>query len=320
MANVEGQIRLFEERPLTVISASRRTDIPAFYMPWLMNCLRKGGVSYPNPVSGRIHTVSLQPDDVHSIVFWSKNYGRFLPHWDELVERGYRFYFHYTITGVPRKLEPHVPDWPQSVEVFRTLAKRASPRHVQWRFDPILFTHEWGAEFYVERFRRIAAALAGATRRCYFSFAIFYDKVKRRLQQAGIRFRDPSLEEKLALVQAMADIADECDIGLYACCEDILVTERVRKAHCVDGDLLAELFQDRPLVSQFRPTREQCGCVASRDIGMYDTCPHGCVYCYANQNRQVALARFRAHDPESDVLVKQTREVRNDSRRLALVR
>jgi DNA repair photolyase len=307
-------------RSLNIISASRRTDIPAFYMPWLMNRLQMGCASYPNPFSGQVHTVSLQPDEVHSIVFWSKNYGRFLPYLDELVERGYRFYFHYTVTGVPRRLEPHVPDWQQSVQVFRALAERTSPRHLQWRFDPILFTHEWGAEFYIERFRDIATALAGATRRCYFSFAILYDKVKRPLRQAGIRFREPSLEEKQALVQAMADVADECGMTLYACCEDVFVTGKVQKAHCVDGDLLAELYPDRPLIAQFRPTRQQCGCMISRDVGMYDTCPHGCVYCYANQSHQLALARFRAHDPKGDVLVKQTMEVSNDSKRLALVR
>jgi DNA repair photolyase len=307
-------------KALNIISASRRTDIPAFYMPWLMNRLQVGYASYPNPFSGQVHTVSLQSNDVHSIVFWSKNYGRFLPYLDEIVERGYRFYFHYTITGVLRRLEPHVPDWQQSVQVFRALAERTSPRHLQWRFDPILFTHELGAEFYVERFRSIATALAGATRRCYFSFAIFYDKVKRQLRQAGIRFREPSLEEKQALVQAMADAADDCGITLYACCEDALVTGKVQKAHCVDGDLLAELYPDRPLMAKSRPTRQQCGCIASRDIGMYDTCPHGCVYCYANQSHSVALARFRAHDPEGDVLVKQTMEVCNDSRRFAMVR
>jgi hypothetical protein len=303
VGTVKGQPGLFGDYPSNVISASRRTDIPAFYMPWLMNCLRRGSASYPNPFSGQIHTVSLQPDDVHSIVFWSKNYGPWLPHLDEIAGRGYHFYFHYTITGAPRELEPHVPDWQQSVLILRQLAERTSSRHVQWRFDPILFTDTLGTDFYIGRFRSIAKSLAGATQRCYFSFALFYDKVERRLARAGIQFRDPSREEKQALVQSLANIANEYGMTLYACCEDALVTGRVQKAHCVDGDLLAELFPERPLAFRLRPTREQCGCVASRDIGMYDTCPHGCVYCYANQGHQAALIRFRAHDPQGDVLV-----------------
>ena len=123
------------------------------------------------------------------------------------------------------------------------------------------------------------------------------------MQQAGIQFYDPPLDEKQALVEKMADVADECGITLYACCQDGLVAGRVQKAHCVDGDLLEELFPERPLAAQPRPTRDQCGCVASRDIGMYDTCPYGCVYCYANQSHQVALARFRKHVPEAAILV-----------------
>ncbi len=108
------------------------------------------------------------------------------------------------------------------------------------------------------------------------------------------------------LVEMMAGIAGECGITLYACCEDALVMGKVQKAHCIDGDLLAELFPDRPLVAQSKPTRAQCGCVASRDIGAYDTCPYGCVYCYANRGQDVALARFQSHNPAEDILAGQT--------------
>jgi DNA repair photolyase len=268
-----------------------------------MNRLQAGFARYANPFSGKIYTVSLQPEDVHSIVFWSKHYKPLLPYLDELQDQGYHFYFHYTITGTPRVLEPHVPDWQQSVFVFHELAERTSPRHVQWRFDPILFTDGLEKDFYIERFRDIATALAGATQRCYFSFAVLYDKVKRRLQKTSIHYYDPSLEEKLSLVEAMANIADQCGITLYACCQDVLVEGYAQKAHCVDGDLLARLFPGRPRVSQRRPTRKQCGCVASRDIGIYDSCPYGCVYCYANQKREVALARFQGHDPTGEMLV-----------------
>jgi hypothetical protein len=228
----QGVLSLRGDTALNIISASRRTDIPAFYAPWLMARLRAGLVRYPNPFGGQVYSVSLRPEDVHSIVFWSKHYGPLLPHLDELTARGYRFYFHYTITGDPRALAPRVPDWRRSVQVFQKLAEHTSPRHVQWRFDPILFTDELGAAFYVERFREIATALSRATRRCYFSFAVFYGKVARRLQRIGIEFRAPAMEEKQALVGALAEVADECGIALYACCQDALVTGRVQKARC----------------------------------------------------------------------------------------
>lgn len=293
--------------PPFIISASRRTDIPAFYMPWFMNRLRAGSVSYPNPFGGQIHTVSLRPEDVHSIVFWSKFYGPFLGHIDELESSGYRFYAHYTITGAPRQLEPHVPGWEHATAVFRDLAARTSPRHVQWRFDPIVMTDTLDAAFYADRFRRIAAVLAGSTTRCYFSFATSYAKVTRRLEKNGVRFVDPPLEVKHALVETLATIADDHGIALYACCQDALLNGRVHKAHCVDGDLLATLFPDRLLSAGPRPTRDQCGCVASRDVGMYDTCPYGCVYCYANASQRAALAGHRQHDPLGAILTNRSK-------------
>jgi hypothetical protein len=286
-----------------IISASRRTDIPAFYMPWMIKRLRAGEATYPNPFNKQQHTVSLRPDDVHSIVFWSKYYQPFLPHIDELEERSYRFYCHYTITATPRQLEPHVPRWPDAVRVFHQLAARTSPRHVQWRFDPILLTHDLDAAFYIERFRQLADALDGATTRCYFSFATFYGKVERRLQAQRIAYTDPLLAEKRAIVAALVDIAAGHNITLHACCQAALLGEGVHQAHCVDGDLLAALFPVRPPITRHTPTRDGCGCVASRDIGMYDTCPYGCVYCYANQNQARALARRQAHDPAHTMLV-----------------
>jgi hypothetical protein len=127
----------------------------------------------------------------------------------ELDERGYCCYFYCTITGTPRILEPQVPDWQQAVKVFHRLARRTGPRHVQWRFDPMLFTDELDAAFYANRFREIAAALDGATKRCYLSFAVFYGKAERPLKRPEIRFRDPAIEERRALIDILATIADE---------------------------------------------------------------------------------------------------------------
>lgn len=289
-----------------IISASRRTDIAAFFMPWLMNRLDAGFVRYPNPYSGQAHTVSLRPEDVHSIVFWSKNFAPLLPHLDEIQRRGFFSYYHFTITGLPRSLEAHTPQWQQSVRVFRELVERTSPRHVQWRFDPILYTKELDAAYYHRRFEEIAAALSGATQRCYFSFAQFYGKVIRQFNQAGLAVIDPSLEQKRELALELAETGAKYGIQLYACCQDDLLSEQVHKAHCIDADLLGELFPDRPFLAAARPTREQCGCAASRDIGIYDTCPHGCIYCYANQNHLLALERFRQHDPDGEMLYKSS--------------
>jgi hypothetical protein len=288
---------------VNIISASRRTDIPAFYTPWLLARLAAGYARYPNPYSGQPVTVSLRPEDVHTIVFWSRNFAPLLPHLEELARRGYRAYFHATITGVPRALEPYAPPRESSVASLRELAARTSPRHVQWRFDPILLTDELDGAYYVEQFHELAAALAGATERCTFSFATLYPKVVRRLRRHGVRFRDPGLEEKQDVAETLASIGARYGIALYACCQEALLSPAVHQAHCIDGDLLAALSPDRPLDATPRPTRPGCGCVASRDIGVYDTCVHGCLYCYANTNHRTAQARFRTHDPGAEALL-----------------
>lgn len=286
-----------------IISASRRTDIPAFYMPWFMGRLRAGSVSYPNPFGRQIYQVSLRPEDVHSIVFWSKDYRPFMRHLDTLEEGGYRFVCHYTITGAPRTLEPRVPDWRVGVEILRALAKRIGAQRVLWRFDPIVLTDRLDAPAYVARFAMLARALSGYTGRCYFSFATFYAKATRRLTAAGVQFRDPPLDEKRDLAHTLAGIAAEAGMALYACCQPELVDEVIRPASCIDAALLAELFPLPALQAPLRPTRPGCGCAASRDVGVYDTCLHGCRYCYATGDDARAMAGFQRHDPEGELLL-----------------
>ncbi|GAB4430099.1 MAG: DUF1848 domain-containing protein [Anaerolineae bacterium] len=289
--------------PPVIISASRRTDIPAFYMPWFVGRLRAGTVSYPNPFGRQVYQVSLRPQDVHSIVFWSKNYHPFMRYLDVLEESGYRFVCHYTITGAPRVLEPHVPHWRVSVEMLRALATRIGAQRVWWRFDPIVFTDRLDADFYVTRFAALAQALSGYTTRCYFSFATFYAKAQRRLAAAGVQYRDPPLDEKQELAQMLANVAAEAGMTLYACCQPDLVGGAIRPAACVDAEALAELFPAPPLHAPARPTRPGCGCAASRDVGIYDTCLHGCRYCYATRDDARARDCFEQHNPLADMLV-----------------
>lgn len=288
---------------MEIISASRRTDIPALYMEWFMQRVRAGHAVYPNPFGGTLHRVSLLPEDVHSIVFWSKHYGPLLPHLEELLDRGYRPCFHYTINGAPRAMEPHVPPWELSVRIFRELASRTSPRQVLWRFDPIVLTSELDQAFYLNRFREIGSRLAGFTERCYFSFAAFYRKTKAKMAREGILWGEPSLEEKKELAFQLAELAHGFGMELLACCQEDLLQYGIAMGRCVDGELLSGLLPDRPPILTPRPTRPGCGCTASRDIGMYDTCPLGCVYCYATQSRDLALRHMAKHDPLAEILI-----------------
>jgi hypothetical protein len=290
---------------MEIISASRRTDIPAFYMQWFMQRLKEGSASYPNPFVGTLHKVSLRPADVHSIVFWSKHYGPLLSHLGELLDGGYRMCFHYTINNAPDLLEPHVPPWELSVRIFKELASATSPRQVFWRFDPIILTQELDGRFYLARFREIGSRLQGYTERCYFSFVSLYGKTRSKMRRAGISWREPSPQEKKELALAMAETAEGFGMKLMACCQEELLGDGIQGAKCVDGELLSELFPEQPPILTPRPSRPGCGCSASRDIGMYDSCPMGCLYCYANQTWELALTRFNNHDPLGETLMSR---------------
>lgn len=292
---------------MPVISASYRTDIPAFYGDWFMQRVREGYVRYQNPYGPQVVTVSLRPQDVHAIVFWSKNYGPFLKHLDELEARGLDFYFHYTINNQPRVFEERVPPVEQTLQSFRVLAERYSPDHVQWRYDPILYSTVTAPEWHRATFADLAARLEGLTRRCYFSFADLYAKVERNLRKLPdtVHVYDPPDEEKIALARELAEIAARHGITLYTCAEDFAVRGPIRRGSCVDKEILDHLWPDKAQKMRFSSNRGKCGCYDSRDIGAYDTCPHGCIYCYAVLNRPLALKRYKNHDPHHDMLVSR---------------
>ena len=289
-----------------IISASRRTDIPAFYGDWFMNRIRAGVVGYVNPFGGQKYLVDLRPESVLCFAFWSKNYAPFLSHLQTLTDMGYRSYFNFTITGLPREFECNLVEADEAVATLRRMADMFSPRHTNWRYDPIVISDRTPFDWHVARFAELASRLRGATERCYFSYAIQYGKVERSFrdfqQRQGVRIEEPDAATRRRLADAMADIADANGMTLYSCCGDALVGGRIRKAHCVDGDVIRSLFAETGPGIKAVPTRKECGCAESTDIGAYDTCPHGCVYCYANINKDKAARLHAEHDPESAFL------------------
>ena len=276
-----------------IISASRRTDIPAFYAQWMLNRLKSGSVLYANPYSGTIHQVSLKPEDVTAIVFWTKNPEKLEPYLGEIDTMRYRYYFQFTITGHPGKLEPRVVDTEKAIDCFKRLSKRLSPEHLQWRFDPILLTPERGREKHLETFSHIAAELEGFTRRCYISFTKFYGKVKKNLARHGINALEPDSGEKIDFSQKLAEIGHGHGISLYSCCDESIVCGMVKKGHCIDAEIIKNICSNG-FREKINPTRPGCGCQDSRDIGAYDTCRHGCVYCYASSDPEASPLRQEA--------------------------
>ena len=292
---------------MNVISASRRTDIPAFYPEWFMNRVRKGYVRWRNGRSGITYTVSLQPQDVGAIVFRSKNCIPLLPHLDELDSCGYRTVFHLTITGLPQVFEPNVPAQEDLLECARALSHRYGPERLLWRCDPVLISDITGKEYYRSRFTELASAMEGITCRCYFCYPIYHKSVLRNTSRlcdaTGIRCYDAPRAEQVDIAAMLADITAEHGIQMLSCCGDYLVGGKIGKAHCIDAELLHRLFPDKIGFLAPHPVRAECGCAECVDIGAYDTCLHGCVYCYANTSRQAAYRNYKRHNPDWDILM-----------------
>jgi len=282
-----------------IISVSRRTDIPAFYGDWFMNRLYEGFAGVVHPFGGQKYIVSLKPEDVVCFVFWSKNFTPFLENLKKMEIMGYKFYFNYTVTGIPPVFESNV-EKQAAIESLKHLSKTYSPKHINWRFDPIVISSISDRDFYIRAFEELASDLAGYVERCYFSFVARYVKVIRNFAEFeklhGLKILDCSGDFKIEMANELAAIAARFGIQMFSCCGDYLIGNKINKAHCIDGRVIEDLFSPEGFSFKHKPTRNECGCTESIDIGTYDTCPHGCVYCYANTNKGRASKAFKNHD------------------------
>ena len=288
-----------------IISASYKTDIPTFYGDWFMNRLRAGYCKIINPYNQRVIRVSLLPEDVEGIVFWTKNVGPFIRHLSDIRHLGFPFILQHTINGYPRDLEQAVVDAPRAVEHLRQVADTFGPRVSVWRYDTIVNSSLTPREFHIETFAHLAKALEGATDEVVISFAHLYSKTQRNMHRAaaehGFSWSDPSDEWKQNLASELAGLAATHNIQLTVCSQPQFIVPGCAEARCVDAKRLADVM-GRPVKACLKGNRNECGCFESRDIGEYDTCPHGCVYCYAVKNQELAKTRYKQHDPLGESL------------------
>lgn len=294
-----------------IISASRRTDIPAFYAPWFMNRIRAGFCTVPNPFNrNQVSHVSLLPQDVDVIVFWTRNVRPLLAHLSDLDNRGYRYYVQYTILDNPRLVDQNTPPVAQAIAAFQALAAHVGPQRVIWRYDPIVLSKQTNTAFHLERYAWIAERLAGCTTRSVISVLDRYKKAEARLRsvaEQGIAIAEVPAEtwpELAPLMTGLVQIATEHGMEIVSCAEEIdLARYGVRPGKCIDDDYIFAAFGLRVGATKDPGQRAACGCVASRDIGMYDSCLFGCQYCYATSSFDRARANHATHDPLASSLL-----------------
>lgn len=266
-----------------------------------MNRLRAGYCKMVNPYSGQVYEVSLARPDVDGFVFWTRNIGPFLPELAEVRRQGYPFIVQYTITGYPRSLEQSVAHSGTTVEHVRRLAAEHGNRAAVWRYDPVVITADTPVEFHRRNFAELAARLAGATDEVVISFAQIYRKTRVNMDRAGLTWEDPTDGVKRSLAEEFTAIARSNGMQLTTCSQNQYLVPGARPARCVDTIRLSDVA-GFPVRAPQKGNRPDCECAQSRDIGDYDTCPHGCVYCYAVLHPRLAKQRFQQHDPAGEFL------------------
>lgn len=290
-----------------IISASRRTDIPAYYADWFFRRLKEEYVLVRNPMNPhRVSRISLSPDVVDGIVFWTKNPTPMIDRLDTL--RDYAYYFQFTLTPYGEDVEQNLPSkWKVLIPAFRHLSEKIGAARVVWRYDPILIHEHYTVQYHIDVFRWMCDRLAGCTDTCIISFLDLYRNIKSRIVPLGIR--PPTADETEEIAGSFAETAREYGILINTCAEDGDCSRYgIGHSACIDAERLSRIGGIPLVIGRDKNQRGACGCVESIDIGTYHTCANGCVYCYANHSHALVARSTAAYDPASPVLCSQITE------------
>lgn len=316
-----------------IISASRSTDIPAFYADWFFERFNKGYVRWTNPFSGKDLYVSFAK--TRMIVFWSKNPRKILPYLKELDERRVNYYFQFTLNDYDDEgLEPGVPSLAERIDTFKALSDLIGPGRVNWRFDPLILTDKISLPSLVEKVGLLGDKLASYTKRMVFSFADIssYARVSGNLKKAGINAIEWTPEAMLQMAKDISKLNSIWRLKVGTCAEEIDIPDEfgIRHNRCIDDHQMVEEFSSDEVLmkwigarfipgdlyersDRWEPSEHKnkdsgqrlgCGCIMSKDIGEYNTCPHLCHYCYANTSNESALRNWQCHckNPGADTI------------------
>jgi len=280
-----------------IISASRRTDIPAFYSEWLISRLRDGYVLVRDPYNAnRLKRIGLTPENVDCIVLWTKDPSAMTERFEQLDKMGYHYYVQFTLTPYGKDIEPHLPPKNELIRTFRRMSEMIGVTRSVWRYDPVIISDKHPVDWHIERFAEMCGLLQDHTERCFVSFIDMYRNIDKI-------FRPMTEDEMRTTASGFSKVAKEHDITVFTCSESIdLSGYGIKHGACIDRELIERITGHRINAEKDANQRNECGCAESADIGSYNTCAHGCSYCYATSNRSTALRRTASHDPDSPII------------------
>ncbi len=284
-----------------IISASRRTDIPSYYSEWLINRLKDKYVLVRNPMN--VHQVSkidLSPEIVDAIVFWTKNPTPMLAYLDKLEE--YTYYFQFTLSAYGPDVERYLPSKNKIIiPTFQKLASEIGKEKVVWRYDPILFNETYTMEYHCKYFEVLASKLENSTEKCTVSFLDLYKNTARNV--SPLEIETDTIQMQRELLERFVEIGRKYGLYIDTCSEKGEFAEiGVAHAHCIDKERIERIGGFKLNVDKDTNQRAECGCIASIDIGAYNTCKNGCLYCYANYSDKTVDRNHSMHSPKSPLL------------------
>lgn len=284
-----------------IISASRRTDIPAYYSKWFLNRIKEGFVFVRNPMNyRRISKISLSTEVVDAIVFWTKNPAPMIDSLDELKK--YKYYFQFTLNPYEKDIECNIPIKNRSIiPTFTELSKKIGKDKVIWRYDPILLNEKYTIDYHVKYFRMLMSKLNNYTERCTISFLDYYKSIEKNIEKQNIVI--PSISQQIELAERFSEIANIYGIRLDTCAENYNFDKyNIKHASCIDKELIEKICGYKLKLNKDKNQREACNCVESIDIGMYSTCKNGCIYCYASHSGVKINKNYNSHNSMSPLL------------------
>jgi len=283
-----------------IISASRRTDIPAFYSEWFYNRFKEGFLYVKNPMNRKqISKILLNQNVIDCIVFWTKNPEPMLEKLNLMSP--YVYYFQYTLNPYGNMIEKNVPAIDKSIHTFKRLSDQIGPDRVIWRYDPIFFTDEYNYSDHLRSYEAIAKQLSNFTNKCVISFLDVYKKCKKNME--SISYKTLTDNEMLKLSFEFIQISKEFKIEIETCAEKIDLTSiGIHQGKCIDDKLISKISKKKLKIGKDKTQRDVCGCITSIDIGAYNSCEHNCMYCYANYDTSAVLKNISEYDPQSVLL------------------
>lgn len=286
-----------------ILSVSRRTDIPAFYSEWFMNRIKEGYVLTRNPFNpNQINKIMLSPDFIDCIVFWTKDPLPMLNQLKVLDDMGYHYYFQFTLTPYDKEIERNLRDKKELIRTFQTLSELIGKERVFWRYDPIILNDTITEQYHIQQFTRLCGELKEAAASCTISFVDLYAKLARAVK--GNIIREINKDEMQRLAKEFSEISGMNGIELKACCEEMDFTSLgIKPSACIDKEVIERIWGHPTKNKKDYNQRSGCGCVKSVDIGAYNTCKNGCIYCYANHSEASISRNCNKYFPGSDILI-----------------